>query len=32
MNTPYRGADGLRQVREVQDDVWRRLLSCAPAA
>ena len=28
----YRGADGLRQVREVQDDVWQRLLSCPPAA
>ena len=28
----YRGADGLRQVREVQDDVWRRLLSCPPTA
>ncbi|MGK5036727.1 hypothetical protein [Janthinobacterium sp. LB3P118] len=28
----YRGADGLRQVRQVQDDVWQRLLSCPPAA
>ncbi|WP_332859065.1 hypothetical protein [Janthinobacterium svalbardensis] len=28
----YRGPDGLRQVREVQDDVWQRLLSCPPAA
>lgn len=28
----YRGPDALRQVREVQDDVWRRLLSCPPAA
>ena len=26
----YRGADGLRQVREVQDDVLQRLLSCPP--
>jgi hypothetical protein len=28
----YRGADGLRHVRQVQDDVWKRLLSCPPAA
>lgn len=28
----YRGADGLRHVRQVQDDVWQRLLSCPPAA
>ncbi len=28
----YRGPDGLRHVRQVQDDVWRRLLSCPPAA
>ncbi|MCA1858732.1 hypothetical protein LE191_01240 [Janthinobacterium sp. HSC-3S05] len=28
----YRGPDGLRHVREVQDDVWKRLLSCPPAA
>jgi hypothetical protein len=28
----YRGPDGLRHVREVQDDVWQRLLSCPPAA
>jgi hypothetical protein len=28
----YRGADGLRQVRQVQDDVWKRMLSCPPAA
>lgn len=28
----YRGADGLRQVREVQDDVLQRLLSCPPTA
>ncbi|MCX7289873.1 hypothetical protein [Janthinobacterium sp.] len=28
----YRGPDGLRQVRQVQDDVWRRMLSCPPAA
>ena len=28
----YRGADGLRHVRQVQDDVWRRMLSCPPAA
>lgn len=26
----YRGADGLRHVRAVQDDVWQRLLSCPP--
>ena len=26
----YRGPDGLRHVREVQDDVWQRLLSCPP--
>ncbi|KAB8050105.1 hypothetical protein GCN78_15725 [Janthinobacterium rivuli] len=26
----YRGADGLRHVRQVQDDVWQRLLSCPP--
>ena len=28
----YRGPDGLRHVREVQDDVWQRLLSCPPPA
>jgi len=28
----YRGPDGLRQVRQVQDDVWKRMLSCPPAA
>ncbi|MDO8040843.1 hypothetical protein [Janthinobacterium sp. SUN137] len=28
----YRGPDGLRHVRQVQDDVWQRLLSCPPAA
>jgi hypothetical protein len=28
----YRGADGLRHVRQVQDDVWKRLLSCPPVA
>ena len=28
----YRGADGLRHVRAVQDDVWQRLLSCPPTA
>ncbi len=26
----YRGPDGLRHVRAVQDDVWQRLLSCLP--
>ena len=26
----YRGPDGLRHVRAVQDDVWQRLLSCPP--
>ncbi|WP_156894885.1 hypothetical protein [Janthinobacterium sp. 1_2014MBL_MicDiv] len=28
----YRGADGLRHVRQVQDDVWQHMLSCSPAA
>ena len=28
----YRGPDALRQVRQVQDDVWQRMLSCPPAA
>lgn len=28
----YRGPDGVRQVRQVQDDVWQRMLSCPPAA
>ena len=28
----YRGPDGLRHVRAVQDDVWQRLLSCPPTA
>lgn len=27
----YRGADGLRHVRQVQDDVWKHMLSCPPA-
>jgi len=27
----YRGPDALRQVRQVQDDVWKRMLSCPPA-
>lgn len=28
----YRGPDGLRHVRQVQDDVWQRMLSCPPSA
>ena len=28
----YRGPGALRQVRQVQDDVWQRMLSCPPAA
>jgi len=27
----YRGPDALRQVRQVQEDVWKRMLSCPPA-
>ena len=27
----YRGPDALWQVRQVQDDVWKRMLSCPPA-
>lgn len=27
----YRSPDALRQVRQVQDDVWKRMLSCPPA-
>ena len=27
----YRGPDALRQVRQVQDDVWKRMVSCPPA-
>lgn len=27
----YRAPEGLRHVRQMQDDVWQHLLSCAPA-
>ncbi|MGK5059822.1 hypothetical protein ACQ4WY_23090 [Janthinobacterium sp. LB2P49] len=28
----YRGPEGPRYVRQVQEDVWQRILSCPPAA